>query len=152
MPGENESTGDIARIYDKLEAMDKRWDDRFDEFKTEFDIRMYKGNGKPAVMDSIKEHDNAIEDLRIGITSAKNQALKAEETACSQVKDLKDKIQPMLDKQEEVSWAKKHWKLIAVLVFFSIVIIGTIIAAFLWITSKLPELRPLIIEILKAIK
>ena len=119
----------------------------FTEFKEEFNKRMYIGNGKPAVMTAIADHDRIIEDMQRDFYKTNNAILREKE--CREKADAKicKDIEPMIQAQEGTSFLKKHWRAVLVTFIVLVVLLGLILAGVAYINMKLPALGKILLQI-----
>lgn len=132
------------RIFNAIEELKGK----FEEFKSEFDTRMYKGNGKPAVMSWLKCHEDALQDIHVAIGGVSNKVLREKEDRREDVAEILKLVKPVVEAHESategVSFIKKNGKLLISLFILAVIFIIFLGAGAIYINSKLPGLSTLI--------
>lgn len=134
------------RIFNAIEGLRVSVED----FRKEFNIRMYIGNGKPAVMTSLSDHEKAIEELNMCIAKNNNAVLREKEEREKAVSAIRKEIEPLKDARKGMSFIKRHWKGILVLFLSCVIILLILWAGIVYLNSKLPALNQILQEIAKS--
>ena len=114
---------------------------KFEDFKTEFNVRMYIGNGKPAVMTELKNHADALEELNLCLGKTNNKILLLEE-------NVKPILKEREIKEEAKGFIKNYWKWMVGGLIVLFIILLLILAGIVYTASKLPNVDKLAVKVM----